>query len=99
MPGPATASQRQRAGRRGWRAPPETSPEETAAPVSPGAEDGSDGRCTAGLAIEKTNWANPLDAPPFHAYHVTTGVTFTFGGLKISRAAEVEDLIFYLEDQ
>jgi tricarballylate dehydrogenase len=51
-----------------------------------------DGRCTAGLAIEKTNWANPLDTPPFHAYHVTTGVTFTFGGLKISRAAEVEDL-------
>jgi tricarballylate dehydrogenase len=51
-----------------------------------------DGRRTAGLAIEKTNWANPLDTPPFHAYHVTTGVTFTFGGLKISRAAEVEDL-------
>ena len=39
-----------------------------------------DGRRTAGLAIEKTNWANPLDTPPFHAYHVTTGVTFTFGG-------------------
>src|SRR4030088_3364427 len=51
-----------------------------------------DGRRTNGLAIDKTNWANPLDTPPFHAYHVTTGVTFTFGGLKISRQGEVEDL-------
>jgi tricarballylate dehydrogenase len=51
-----------------------------------------DGRRTHGLAIDKTNWANPLDTPPFHAYHVTTGVTFTFGGLKISKRGEVEDL-------
>jgi len=51
-----------------------------------------DGRRTVGLTIDKTNWANPLDTPPFHAYHVTTGVTFTFGGLKISSQAEVEDL-------
>src|SRR5712671_5180579 len=51
-----------------------------------------DGRRTEGLAINKTNWANPLDTPPFHAYHVTTGVTFTFGGLKISQKGEVEDL-------
>jgi tricarballylate dehydrogenase len=51
-----------------------------------------DGRSTKGLAIEKTNWAVALDTPPYHAYHVTTGVTFTFGGLKISRQGEVEDL-------
>jgi tricarballylate dehydrogenase len=51
-----------------------------------------DGRRTQGLAIDKTNWANPLDTPPFHAYHVTTGVTFTFGGVKISTQGEVEDL-------
>jgi tricarballylate dehydrogenase len=51
-----------------------------------------DGRRTVGLAIDKTNWANPLDTPPFHAYQVTTGVTFTFGGLKISSRGEVEDL-------
>jgi len=51
-----------------------------------------DGRRTVGLAIDKTNWANPLDTPPFHAYHVTTGVTFTFGGVKISTRGEVEDL-------
>lgn len=51
-----------------------------------------DGRSTTGLAIDKTNWANQLDTPPFHAYHVTTGVTFTFGGLKVTTDAEVESL-------
>ncbi len=51
-----------------------------------------DGRRTQGLAIDKTNWAVPLDTPPFHAYHVTTGVTFTFGGVKISQNGEVENL-------
>lgn len=49
-----------------------------------------DGRRTQGLAIDKTNWANPIDTPPFHAYHVTTGITFTFGGLKVDGAAQVE---------
>ncbi len=51
-----------------------------------------DGRATRGLAIDKTNWANPLDTPPFHAFHVTTGITFTFGGLKVSENGEVIDL-------
>jgi tricarballylate dehydrogenase len=51
-----------------------------------------DGRRTTGLTIDKTNWAVPLDTPPFHAYHVTTGVTFTFGGVKISNSGEVENL-------
>ncbi len=32
-----------------------------------------------------------MDAPPFEAFCVTTGVTFTFGGIKISNEAEVED--------
>ncbi|MBI3068160.1 MAG: FAD-dependent tricarballylate dehydrogenase TcuA, partial [Betaproteobacteria bacterium] len=50
-----------------------------------------DGRCTAGLAVPKSNWANPLDTPPFEAYAVTCGVTFTFGGVKISAAGEIED--------
>ena len=50
-----------------------------------------DGLCTTGLGINKTNWANKLDAPPYHAYGVTAGVTFTFGGLKISPEAEVLD--------
>ena len=50
-----------------------------------------DGLRTIGLTIDKTNWAQKLDAPPYHAYGVTAGVTFTFGGLKVTTAAEVED--------
>jgi tricarballylate dehydrogenase len=48
-----------------------------------------DGRRTEGLAIPKSNWANTLDTPPFEAYAVTCGITFTFGGLRINRHAQV----------
>ncbi|HEX3701258.1 MAG TPA: FAD-dependent tricarballylate dehydrogenase TcuA [Phenylobacterium sp.] len=51
-----------------------------------------DGRCTQGLAIPKSNWANTLDTPPFEAYAVTCGITFTFGGLRIDQAAQVLDV-------
>ena len=50
-----------------------------------------DGLRTQGLPIDKTNWAHRLDTPPYHAYGVTSGITFTFGGLKVTTAAEVED--------
>ena len=50
-----------------------------------------DGRCTEGLALNKSNWAMPLDTPPFEAYGVTCGITFTFGGLRITPNAEVLD--------
>ena len=42
-----------------------------------------DGRGTTGLAVPKSNWANPLAEPPFLAFQVTCGVTFTFGGVRI----------------
>jgi tricarballylate dehydrogenase len=48
-----------------------------------------DGRCTENLAINKSNWANTLDTPPFEAYAVTCGITFTFGGLRINTDAQV----------
>jgi tricarballylate dehydrogenase len=48
-----------------------------------------DGRGTTGLAINKSNWANTVDTPPFEGYAVTCGVTFTFGGLRINTDAEV----------
>jgi tricarballylate dehydrogenase len=48
-----------------------------------------DGRRTEGLAIPKSNWANTLDTPPFEAYAVTCGITFSFGGLKINTGAQV----------
>lgn len=50
-----------------------------------------DGKCTVGLEIDKTNWANTLDEPPYEAYAVTCGITFTFGGLRISTDAQVID--------
>lgn len=50
-----------------------------------------DGRGTVGLAIPKSNWANLLDTPPYEAYAVTCGITFTFGGLKIDGSARVID--------
>jgi len=49
-----------------------------------------DGRGTRGLAVPKSNWANLIDTPPFEAYAVTCGLTFTFGGLKITTSGEVE---------
>jgi tricarballylate dehydrogenase len=48
-----------------------------------------DGRSTQGLAVNKSNWANTLDAPPFEGYAVTCGITFTFGGLRIDSDAAV----------
>jgi len=50
-----------------------------------------DGRCTTGLKINKSNWANTIEDPPFEAYGVTCGVTFSFGGLKITIDGEVQD--------
>jgi len=50
-----------------------------------------DGRATRGLALPKSNWANALDAPPFEAYGVTCGITFTFGGLAVDAEAHVID--------
>ncbi len=50
-----------------------------------------DGLSTSGVAPPKSNWALPLDEPPFAGYAVTCGVTFTFGGLKITTSAEALD--------
>jgi tricarballylate dehydrogenase len=60
----------------------------TAAPFNPNIKDG---RNTSGLAIPKSNWANTIDQPPFMAFAVTTGITFTFGGLRVTRDAQVID--------
>lgn len=51
-----------------------------------------DGRRTEGLAVPKSNWANTIDEGPFEAYAVTCGITFTFGGLRITPQAEVVDV-------
>ena len=51
-----------------------------------------DGKSTVGLPIDKTNWANPIEQPPFEAYSVGCGITFTFGGLKIDPSGHVLDI-------
>ena len=50
-----------------------------------------DGRHTTGLVPPKSNWAVALTAPPFVAYAVTGGLTFTLGGLSIDPSARVLD--------
>jgi tricarballylate dehydrogenase len=44
-----------------------------------------DGKGTVGLSPAKSNWAQPLDTPPFDAYATTCGITFTFGGLRVDK--------------
>jgi tricarballylate dehydrogenase len=60
----------------------------TDVPFNPNVKDG---RRTTGLAVDKTNWANTLTEPPFEAYEVTCGLTFTFGGLRIDPESRVLD--------
>ncbi|NJN51431.1 MAG: FAD-dependent tricarballylate dehydrogenase TcuA [Gammaproteobacteria bacterium] len=50
-----------------------------------------DARAARGLQVPKSNWANTIDTPPFHAYGVTCGITFTFGGLAVDAQARVLD--------
>ena len=50
-----------------------------------------DGVHTEGITPPKSNWALPIDTPPYVGYAVTCGITFTFGGLKINRDAQVLD--------
>jgi tricarballylate dehydrogenase len=61
------------------------------AAVKPGVFDPAirDGLATSGLALPKSNWAQRLDTPPFTAWPVTGGITFTFGGVRVNEHARV----------
>ena len=48
-----------------------------------------DGKCTQGIEPAKTNWALRLEAPPFVAYKVCCGITFTYGGVITNPQGEV----------
>ena len=48
-----------------------------------------DGNRTQGLAIEKSNWAQRIETPPFHAYPVRPGITFTYLGVKVDEKARM----------
>jgi tricarballylate dehydrogenase len=68
-------------------------PEKASEHMRDGAFDPSvkDGLATEGLTPSKSNWALALDTPPYHAYPVTGGITFTFGGVRVDAAARVLD--------
>jgi tricarballylate dehydrogenase len=48
-----------------------------------------DGVATRDLRPPKSNWARPIDEPPYVAWPVTCAITFTFGGLKTDEHAHV----------
>lgn len=70
--------------------------EKTVADYNSACEGGSftpgvlDGLATKGLEPPKTNWARPLDTPPYYGYMLRPGVTFTYLGLKVSERAQVQ---------
>ncbi|MES9969597.1 MAG: FAD-dependent tricarballylate dehydrogenase TcuA [Candidatus Thiodiazotropha sp.] len=44
---------------------------------------------TSGLTPAKTHWARPLDSPPYFAYPLRPGITFTYLGVKVNAMARV----------
>ena len=44
---------------------------------------------TAGLTPPKTHWARRLDTPPFVAYPLRPGITFTYLGVAVNERAQV----------
>ncbi|MCH6556376.1 MAG: FAD-binding protein, partial [Chloroflexi bacterium] len=53
-------------------------------PFDPGVLDG---RATNGLTPDKTNWARPIDQPPFTGFPLRPGITFTYLGVKVDHNA------------
>jgi tricarballylate dehydrogenase len=44
---------------------------------------------TEGLAPPKTHWARRIEAPPYYAYPVRPGITFTYLGTRVNREARM----------
>jgi tricarballylate dehydrogenase len=61
------------------------------AAVQPGPYDHSllDGRATHGLTPAKSNWAREINDSDLYAYPIMCANTFTCGGLKVTKNAEV----------
>ena len=61
----------------------------------PRARDGTfeptreDGLATAGVTPPKSNWARPVDRPPFLCYPLISAPILTFGGVKVNTKAQV----------
>jgi tricarballylate dehydrogenase len=48
-----------------------------------------DGLGTRDLTLPKSNWARPIDKPPYYAYPVRPGITFTYLGVRVDERAQV----------
>ena len=48
-----------------------------------------DGCSTRGLTPPKSNWAMPLDRPPFYGFPLRPGITFTYMGVAVDQTARV----------
>jgi len=48
-----------------------------------------DGLATSGISPPKTNWARAIDTPPYYAYSLRPGVTFTYLGVNVDKHARV----------
>ncbi len=48
-----------------------------------------DGNRTEGLQIDKTNWAQRIETPPYYAYPVRPGITFTYLGVRVDERARM----------
>lgn len=61
------------------------------AAVQPGVFDHTelDGLATSGLEVNKTNWARPIDTPPYSAYSLKPGITFTYLGVGVDHCAKM----------
>ncbi len=44
---------------------------------------------TRGLRIPKSHWARPIDQPPYYAYPLRPGITFTYLGVKVSQEGRI----------
>ena len=48
-----------------------------------------DGLASSGLEPPKTNWARTLDTPPYRAYPLRPGITFTYLGVEVTEQARI----------
>ena len=44
---------------------------------------------TVGLDPPKSHWARPIDTPPYRAYTLRPGITFTYMGIRVNRDARI----------
>jgi tricarballylate dehydrogenase len=61
------------------------------AAVRPGTFDHTilDDCCTEGVVPPKTHWARRIETPPYYAYPVRPGITFTYLGTRVNKQARM----------